>query len=76
MSRNSFSNRCDVYILCGKLRLCARQMDKPDTGVDIVNLGSNGKVGYDDVPGSSSALPFDQLHMVSGASKLQQEIHC
>jgi hypothetical protein len=30
----------------------------------VVNLSSNGKVGAGDVAGSSSALPFDQLHMV------------
>jgi hypothetical protein len=45
----------------------ALQIDKPqEAAIDVVNLSSNGKVGAGDVAGSSSALPFDQLHMVSG----------
>lgn len=43
----------------------APQIDKPrEAAIDVVNLSSNGKVGAGDVAGSSSALPFDQLHMV------------
>lgn len=43
----------------------ALQVEKPtESAIDVVNLASNGKVGADDVAGSSSALPFDQLHMV------------
>jgi ABC-type multidrug transport system ATPase subunit len=40
------------------------KIDKPqEAAIDVVNLSSNGKVGAGDVAGSSSALPFDQLHM-------------
>jgi hypothetical protein len=46
--------------------LHALQIDKPtEAAIDVVKLASNGKVNADDVAGSGSALPFDQLHMVS-----------
>jgi hypothetical protein len=51
-------------------------MDKPtDAAIDVVKLQSNGKVAAEDMAGSSSALPFDQLHMVSAElpDSLQQE---
>ena len=51
---------------CVHCRQHALQIDKPsDAAIDVVNLSSNGKVGAGDVAGSSSALPFDQLHMVN-----------
>lgn len=53
-------------------------MDKPagkDAAIDMVSLGSNGKVNADDGGASASALPFEQLYMVRRCFVLSQLNH-